>query len=192
MTNIGWRNRVATLTGWAAMIGAERPPRPREVSMRTMASHVDVRRAGPADAGTVLTMVREIAAHEGDADDVVSDLATWTAMLARPEVFVLVAERDGVPAGYVSAVRRLHLWLGADILVLDDLFVRDGYRGAGVGRLLMRELAALAEPEGMAIRWEMREDNVAAQRFYRRLGATLRTKVMAFWTPESQRTVLGN
>ena len=33
-------------------------------------------------------------------------------MLARPDVLVLVAERDGVPAGYVSAVRRLHLWLG--------------------------------------------------------------------------------
>ena len=102
-------------------------------------------------------------------------------MLARPEVIVLVATRDGVPAGYVSAVRTLHLWLGHDILALDDLFVRDGYRDAGVGRLLMTELAALAAPEHLLIRWEMREDNVDGQRFYRRLGATLRTKVIAFW-----------
>jgi ribosomal protein S18 acetylase RimI-like enzyme len=29
----------------------------------------------------------------------------------------------------------------------------------------------------------MREDNHAAQRFYRRLGASLRTKVIAFWRP---------
>jgi ribosomal protein S18 acetylase RimI-like enzyme len=94
-----------------------------------------------------------------------------------------------VPAGYVSAVRRLHLWLGRDILSLDDLFVRDGYRDAGVGRLLMTELAALAAAERLAIRWEMREDNHAAQRFYRRLGATLRTKVMAFWQPEAQSDV---
>jgi ribosomal protein S18 acetylase RimI-like enzyme len=151
--------------------------------MKTAASIVDVRRAGPDDAAVVLGMVREIAAHEGDAGAVASDLGTWTAMLGRPEVVVLIAERDGEPAGYVSAVRRLHLWLGRDILGLDDLFVRDGYRDAGVGRLLMTELAALAAPEGMAIRWEMREDNVAAQRFYRRLGATLRTKVIAFWQP---------
>jgi hypothetical protein len=47
----------------------------------------------------------------------------------------------------------------------------------------MRQLAALAAPEHLAIRWEMREDNVAAQRFYRRLGAILRTKVIAFWQP---------
>ena len=149
--------------------------------MRTAASIVDVRRAGPDDAEIVLTMVREIAAHEGDLADVASDLTTWTAMLARPDVIVLVAERDGVPAGYVSAVRRLHLWLGTDILALDDLFVRDGFRDAGVGRLLMRELGALAP--GMAIRWEVQEDNVAAQRFYRRLGASLRTTVVAFWRP---------
>jgi ribosomal protein S18 acetylase RimI-like enzyme len=149
--------------------------------MKTAESIVDVRRATPEDAETVLTMVREIAALEGDASDVVSDLPTWTAMLARPEVLVLVARRDGHPAGYVSAVRRLHLWLGTDILVLDDLYVREGYRDAGVGRLLMRELAAVAD--GMLIRWEMREDNVAAQRFYRRLGASLRTKVIAFWRP---------
>jgi ribosomal protein S18 acetylase RimI-like enzyme len=149
--------------------------------MKTAASIVDVRRAGPEDAGTVLTMVREIAAYEGDATDVRSDLATWTAMLARPDVVVLVAERDGAPAGYVSAVRKLHLWLGTDVLALDDLYVRDGYRDAGIGRLLMRELASVAD--GLAIRWEMREDNVAAQRFYRRLGASLRTKVIAFWQP---------
>ena len=159
--------------------------------MKTAESIVDVRRATPEDAETVLTMVREIAALEGDASDVVSDLPVWTAMLARPEVVVLVARRDGHPAGYVSAVRRLHLWLGTDILVLDDLFVREGYRDARVGRLLMRELAALAAPEQLAVRWEMREDNVAAQRFYRRLGASLRTKVVAFWTPEAQRDAIG-
>jgi ribosomal protein S18 acetylase RimI-like enzyme len=149
--------------------------------MKTAASIVDVRRAGPEDAETVLTMVREIAAYEGDVTDVRSDLATWTAMLARPDVVVLVAERDGVPAGYVSAVRRLHLWLGTDVLALDDLFVREGYRDAGIGRLLMRALAALAD--GMLIRWEVEEDNLAAQRFYRRLGATLQRKVIARWRP---------
>lgn len=95
--------------------------------LRTTASRVDVRRAGPDDAATVLLMVREIAAHEGDVSDVASDVDTWTAMLARPDVVVLLAERDGEPAGYVSAVRRLHLWLGRDILGLDDLFVRKGY-----------------------------------------------------------------
>jgi ribosomal protein S18 acetylase RimI-like enzyme len=39
----------------------------------------------------------------------------------------------------------------------------------------------------MLVRWEVAEQNVAAQRFYRRLGATLRAKVIAAWSPEAQR-----
>jgi GNAT superfamily N-acetyltransferase len=154
--------------------------------MKTLASIVQVRRAGPDDAATVLDMVREIAAHEGDADDVAGTPQTWAAMLARADVVVLLAERDGEPVGYVSAVRKLHLWLGRDVLALDDLYVREGQRDAGVGRLLMTELRRLADPEQLLIRWEMRQDNVDAQRFYQRLGATLRTKVIALWWPESR------
>lgn len=158
--------------------------------MKTAASIVDVRRAGPDDAAVILTMVREIAAHEGDASDAAGTPESWAVMLGRPDVVVLLAERDGMPVGYVSAVRKLHLWLGRDIYVLDDLFVREGHRDARVGRLLMHEMARLATAEDLLIRWEVNEQNLAAQRFYRRLGATLRTKVVAFWTPEAQRAVL--
>jgi ribosomal protein S18 acetylase RimI-like enzyme len=160
--------------------------------MKTAASIVQVRHARTDDAAVVLTMVREIAAHEGNASDVAGTPESWAAMLARPDVVVLLAERDGVPAGYVSAVRTLHLWLGRDIYALDDLYVRDGYRDAGVGRLLMHELARLASAEDLLVRWEVAEQNVAAQRFYRRLGASLRTKVVAAWSPEAQRSALGD
>ena len=158
--------------------------------MKTAESRVDVRRAGPADAGVVFAMVREIAAHQDQNEHVAGSEEQWAGLLARPDVVVLIAERDGVPAGYVSAVRGLHLWEARDILRLDDLFVRDGYRDAGVGRLLMVELARLARPEGLIVRWEMQEDNVSAQRFYRRLGASLRTKVIAAWTPGQQEELL--
>ena len=151
--------------------------------MRTAASRVDVRRAGPDDAAVVLAMLREFAVENGDP--LTSDEAGWRRMLGRPEVVVLVADRDGEPVGYVSAVRRLHLWSATDILGLDDLFVRQGYRDAGVGRLLMLELARLAAPEGLLVRWEVAEDNLRAQQLYQRLGATLRSKVIASWPPES-------
>jgi GNAT superfamily N-acetyltransferase len=164
--------------------------RMRSPDLRTAESRVDVRRAGPDDAAVVLAMVREIAADEGDAEHVAGTEHGWAQMLGRDDVVVLVAERDGVPVGYVSAVRTLHLWTGGDILALDDLYVRAGSRDAGVGRLLMTELARWAAPQNLLIRWEMQEDNTAAQRFYRRLGATLRTKVIAGWKPAAQRAAL--
>jgi GNAT superfamily N-acetyltransferase len=150
--------------------------------VRTAASRVDVRRAGPGDAAVVVAMVRELAAEDGDP--VTADEAGWERMLARADVVVLLAERDGEPVGYVSAVRRLHLWSATDILGLDDLFVRAGYRDAGVGRLLMTELARLAAPGGLPIRWEVQEDNLRAQQFSRRLGATLHSLVIAVWPPD--------
>jgi ribosomal protein S18 acetylase RimI-like enzyme len=137
-------------------------------------------------------MVVEIAAHEDQSDQVHVDVDRWRAMLARPEVVVLLAERGGAPVGYVSAVRQLHLWTGGDVLNLDDLYVRPGQRDDGVGRRLMTALARLAEPERLLIRWGMESDNIGAQRFYRRLGATLRPKVVAAWTPDAYSAVVSD
>jgi len=144
-----------------------------------------IRPAGPDDAPAVAAMVSEIAAHEDQSAHVHVDEQLWRTRLARPDVTVLLAERDGTAVGYVSAVRRLHLWTGGDVLALDDLFVRPGSRSGGVGRQLMTALAAVAAPERLLITWGVEPENTDAQRFYRRLGARLRPKVLAAWSPEA-------
>jgi len=144
---------------------------------------VTVRRAAPQDARTVDRLVREIAAHEGDLEHVHVSPERWAALLERDDVVVLLAERDDRPLGYVSAVRRLHLWSGGDVLAVDDVFVRPGERGRGLGEQLLVAMAAHAAPENLAISWGVEPENDGAQRFYRRLGATLRPKVLAGWAP---------
>ena len=165
--------------------GATRAARHPSDATDEAGSAVDVRRATPTDAAEVARMVGEIAAHEGQAGHVHADATRWRDLLERPEVVVLVAERHGAALGYVSAVRQLHLWTGGDVLNLDDLYVRPGHRDAGIGRRLMAALAALATPDRLLIRWGMEADNVHAQRFYGRLGATLRPKVLAAWPPSA-------
>ena len=145
---------------------------------------VTVRRATPADADSVQALMLELADHEGFAHAVRTTAQDWTRMLAEDDVVVLLACRQERPVGYVSAVRQLHLWSAGDILAMDDLFARPEARGTGVGTLLMSALARHAAAEGqLMVRWEMESDNDGAQRFYRRLGATLRTKVIAAWQP---------
>ena len=145
---------------------------------------ITIRRAGPDDATIVDTLVREIAAHEGDSAHVTVTAVGWRNLLGRTDVTVLLAERAGEPVGFVSAQRRLHLWTGGDILALDDLYVRAQARDDGVGRELMTALARCAAIDRLTIRWEVKPENAAAQRFYRRLGARLFTKVIAGWRPE--------
>jgi len=152
---------------------------------------VEVRTATPADAELVNRMVREIAAHEDSLDALVAGPEHWRAMLARPDVRILIAVgADGTPLGYVSTTRRLNLWLGADVVGLDDLWVRDTARNRGVGRELMAAVARLAAEDDLTVVWGARADNDAAHRFYRRLGAHLYTKVVASWTPEQYRPML--
>jgi ribosomal protein S18 acetylase RimI-like enzyme len=149
-------------------------------------AEITIRRAGPGDSDTVLAMMREIAAEEGVGDvDVTAD--RWRELLGRDDVVVFVAERGGSPVGYVSAVVQLHLWLGREIVALDDLYVRPGHRDGGIGRRLITAMAGYAAPGDRLVRWGVECDNVDAQRFYRRLGARLRTKTIATWPPAAYR-----
>ncbi|HEU5039002.1 MAG TPA: GNAT family N-acetyltransferase [Nocardioides sp.] len=151
---------------------------------------VTIRRAGVADAGAVHTMLLELARHEQSAHAVRATEDDWCRMLAEPAVVVLVAYVDDRPAGYVSGLRQLNLWAGREIFAMDDLYVRPGVRDRGIGGRLMAALAEHVADERLLITWGVREDNHAGHRFYRRLGASLRTKMVASWHPRDYTTYL--
>lgn len=149
----------------------------------TRTATITIRRATPADAATVHTLVLEIAAHEGDLDHVHVTPEKWSQLLRRDDVVVLLAERDGAALGYTSAVRRLHLWSGGDLLAVDDVYVRPGERSGGLGRRLLAGMARYAAPERLTVTWGVEPENVRAQHFYAALGAGLRAKLVAGWAP---------
>ncbi|MBX9245617.1 GNAT family N-acetyltransferase [Actinotalea ferrariae] len=163
---------------------------PSATAVPAGAPTVTIRRAVPADAATVQTLVLEIAAHEGDTEHVRVTAERWQQLLERDDVVVLLAERDGRALGYTSAVRRLHLWTGGDVLAVDDVYVRPGERSNGLGRRLLTAMAAVAEPEGLLLTWGVEPENTGAQRFYAGLGATLRDKVIAGWAPAAYRPLV--
>jgi ribosomal protein S18 acetylase RimI-like enzyme len=138
-----------------------------------------IRRATADDASTLRALMRELAEYQNQAAEVTVSVGRLEELLARPDVGYLIAERDGTPIGYVSWVERVSLWTGQDYFALDDLYVCSGERGAGVGEQLMRAISEAAK--GRVIRWEVAAANVAAQRFYQRIGATVYTKKIGRW-----------
>lgn len=158
--------------------------------MTTSRIATTIRRATRADADTVHTLVLEIAAHEGDLEHVHVTPDLWSDLLGRDDVIVLLAEYGGRALGYTSAVRRLHLWSGRDVLAVDDVFVRPGERSNGLGRRLLAAMADYAAPEGLTVTWGVEPENTRAQSFYAGLGAGLRNKVLASWTPEAYLSVI--
>jgi ribosomal protein S18 acetylase RimI-like enzyme len=66
---------------------------------------------------------------------------------------------------------RFSTWTGSG-LFLEDLFVRETFRGRGVGKALLCQLAEIARKEGHhTIRLDVLDWNESAIRFYKSLGA---------------------
>lgn len=131
-----------------------------------------VREAGPRDAATIADLVKELAAFEGMAErarmseaDVLRD-----GFGERRHFECLLAEEAGEALGLALFYHNYSTFAGRPGLFLEDIFVREPARGAGVGRLLMERLAALALARGCVqlelsvLHWN------PARAFYDRLG----------------------
>jgi len=147
------------------------------------AADIRIRPATSADAGVLDDLIRQLAAHEGAADLITFTRAQVAEALggSPPRLQAILAEdADGV-CGFVTYTIDFAIWNGGDILRVDDVFVCKRVRRHGVGRLMMRRIAELALAGNMIARWEIEPANVAAQKFYRGLGTTLRDKIVARW-----------
>jgi GNAT superfamily N-acetyltransferase len=100
-------------------------------------------------------------------------------MLARdvfgpsPRFHALIAKWGEQTAGYALYYFFYSSFEGPAVF-LEDVYVREEFRGKGVGKALMAEVAAVAVREGFwGVRWEVLNWNQPAIEFYRRLGATI-------------------
>ena len=147
-----------------------------------------IKRATAEDAGLVLQLITELAEHHGQADAVRTDEETLLAAASgdSPRFGVLLAEVDGETAGFLSYTICYSIWLGDSFMQIDDVFVRDAFRGNGLGESLMSTSYELAEELGLPrIKWEVQPDNDAAIRFYERLGARGYDKRLFAWSVAS-------
>jgi diamine N-acetyltransferase len=133
-----------------------------------------IRAAGEADAALIFALVRELADYEklsGEVDATPERIAA--ALFARePRVFCDIAEWNGEPAGFALWFLNFSSFRGTHTILLEDLFVRVPFRRKGIGRALLRQLAARCVSEGWTrFEWVVLDWNAPAISFYRSLGA---------------------
>lgn len=133
-----------------------------------------LRPARPDDVPLILELVRELAVYERLEHEAVATAADMHAALfgPRPAAEVLIAEHGGQAAGFALFFTSFSTFLGKPGLYLEDLFVRPAFRGLGIGRRLMVELARIALARGYGrFEWSVLDWNAPSIAFYRSLGA---------------------
>jgi GNAT superfamily N-acetyltransferase len=133
-----------------------------------------IREAAPADVPDILRLVHELAAYEREPDAVETTESMLTAALfgPAPSASCHVAELDGAVVGFALWYVTFSTWKGRPGLWLEDLFVQPGARGTGLGKALLKRLAAVCVERGYArFEWWVLDWNVDAQGFYRSVGA---------------------
>jgi len=120
-------------------------------------------------------MIAELATFEKLAHEVTVTEETLArdAFGPSPRFRALLPEWNDQPAGYAIVFPFYSSFQGPG-LFLEDIYVRQEFRGKGIGQALMAEIAAIAVRENLrTLRWEVLDWNQPAIDFYNKLGATL-------------------
>ena len=135
-----------------------------------------IRAATPADVAELLRLIHELAVYEKLEHMAVGTPALLHEALfgKRPVCEALIAEVAGRAVGFALYFSTFSTFLCKAGLYLEDLFVEPGHRGRGIGKALLKRLAAITlERDGGRFEWRVLDWNEPSIRFYEALGATI-------------------
>jgi GNAT superfamily N-acetyltransferase len=144
------------------------------MTVETPDPNLQLRTATDADAELILSFIKALAEYEKLSHEVVADVETLRKTLfgERQVAEVIIAEYDQKPAGFALFFHNYSTFLGKPGIFLEDLFVQPEYRGKGIGKQLLVQLAKIAvERDCGRVEWHVLDWNEPAIKFYRNLGA---------------------
>lgn len=133
---------------------------------------VRIRKANLEDGPAMMDLIKELAAFEKEKESVTitmdhflesgfGDHPVWWALVAED---VDTKQVIGMALYYI----RFSTWRG-QMMYLEDIVVRDDWKGKGVGQLLMNSLIKIAEEKKFAgMMWQVLDWNSRAIQFYKK------------------------
>jgi GNAT superfamily N-acetyltransferase len=135
---------------------------------------IQIRPATEIDLPLILQLIRELAVFEQLSHEV-----TVTEQQLRQHLFgvkplaeVLIAIHSGNAAGFALFFHNYSTFVGKPGIYLEDLYVREAWRGQGVGTALLEAVRQLAIARGCGrFEWSVLDWNRRAIDFYEKMGA---------------------
>ncbi len=134
--------------------------------------------AQPEDCGAIFNLIKELAAYEHLQEEMTGSLEALQEHLfgSNPvaEALVVKIPDQGEAVGFALFFRTYSTFLTQPGLYLEDLYIQPQYRGNGMGKALLVELAKIAVQRGYGrLEWAVLDWNTPAIQFYQRMGARL-------------------
>lgn len=139
---------------------------------------ISTRPAKKEDIHVLYDLICELAVFEGK--DLASLPLTKENLYERgfgesPYFFVEVAELENKVVGYALYFYGFSAHQGSPFLYVDDLYVKEKYRGQGIGTRLLKQLACYAKQQHCCrLEWHVFDWNESGIAFYEKLDADLR------------------
>ena len=138
-----------------------------------------IRKGTAQDAPLVLSLVSELAVYEKLENDVVASADDFRKAIENDHVRILIVDAEDGPCGFALYFFNFSTFLGKRGVYLEDLFVKETHRGAGIGKAFLAELARVAVENNCGrMEWSVLDWNAPSIAFYKSLGA----KPMDEWT----------
>jgi ribosomal protein S18 acetylase RimI-like enzyme len=130
------------------------------------------RAAGPADADALVEMMRDFNAHERIDFDEREVRAVLARLFADDSLgLACLVLLDGEAAGYAVIAFGFSVEFRGRDAFIDELFIKDAYRGRGLGSAAVRFAEGICRGRGVrALHLEVERGNTRAQSVYRRAG----------------------
>jgi ribosomal protein S18 acetylase RimI-like enzyme len=128
-------------------------------------------------------MMRELARLEKQEQflEATEELIRKNMFGEQPMFSGFIALAAGEPAGYLTYGEGYTSWGMRRYVKVDDLFVREPFRGRGIARRLMRVIEQMVVERGTYARWTVSPGNERAIAFYKSLGARYVLKGQCYW-----------
>jgi len=125
------------------------------------------------DCETILKFIKELARYEKLEDEVVATveiLEDW--LFEKMSAEVMFAVIDGKEVGFALYFSNFSTFLGKAGLYIEDIYVREEFRGQGIGTAMMKYFAQMADECGFGrVEWACLDWNTDSIEFYESLGA---------------------
>jgi GNAT superfamily N-acetyltransferase len=139
-----------------------------------------IRFAEEHDAELILQFIKELAAYEKMANEVVATKQEiLETVFHKKYAEVVICEFDKKPAGFCLFFHNYSTFLGKPGLYIEDLFVKESFRGKGLGKTILKFMAKIAiERNCGRLEWSCLDWNKPSIDFYISQGA----EAMNDWT----------